>query len=444
MARCPCHPGDPDPFRRRVHDQAPDHRKKAYFVHRTCTALETSCGNRRSNTTSVKLTRLCTLLCWSGESSQSKGSEQSSFRQQPLGTHSIRHSMHGVHAASIWQNRIFVSAMASINVQRNRLYLLARLPLKDGSPGRKAQRIALYLDDTPANQRTARKRLAVLEKQLANATFEWSYWQPEHLQTEGVTWNEGIRRLHHKKVILGRTGESTWKVNYMGRLRQIKGTDLITSRSIEVALLKYERSQCSYKELYYLLKHIAALVGVPFPAVPVPTYDQHGTPDVPSDDEILAWIEGANEPAAWYFGVMATYGLRPHEIETARFLEGDRLEVAADTKTGARIVIPLPATWVERFALTQIRRRQGTSDLARHLWRETRKLGLPWKPYALRHAYAARLWRLGGRELDLFTAARLMGHSVERHIKTYRSHIDPNTIAVAAEEAIARNLGKER
>ena len=332
--------------------------------------------------------------------------------------------------------------MASVNVHRSRLYLLANLPLKDGSPGLKRQRIPLYLDDTPINQRLARKQLRVLEKQLEGGSFDWSYWQPEHLQAQGITWNEGIRRLHHKKVVLGRTGESTWKINYMGRLRQIPGSAPITSRSIEQALLKYERSQCSYKELYYLLKHIAELAAVPFPAVPVPTYDQRGIPDVPSDDEILSWIEAADEPTAWYFGMMATYGLRPHEIETTRFVDGDRLEVAEETKTGARIVIPLPAAWVERFALTQVRRRQGTSDLARHLWRETRKLGLSWKPYALRHAYAARLWRLGGSELDLFTAARLMGHSIERHVKTYRSHIDPNTIAVAAEEAIARNLGK--
>jgi len=332
--------------------------------------------------------------------------------------------------------------MASINVHRDRLYLLANLPLKDGSPGRKRQRLPLYLDDTPANQRTARKRLALLEKQLETDSFDWSYWLPEHLQSSGITWSEGIRRLHHKKVILGRTSEATWKINYMGRLRQIPGTQLITSRSIEDALLKYERSQCSYKELYYLLKHIATLVGVPFPAVPLPTYDQKGAPEVPNDAEILAWIEAAPEPSAWYFAMMATYGLRPHEIETARFVGDGRLEVADDTKTGARIVIPLPPAWLKRFELTRVRRRRGSSDLARHLWRETRKLGLLWKPYALRHAYAARLWRLGGSELDLFTAARLMGHSIERHVRTYRAHIDPNVIAAAAEDAIARNLSK--
>ena len=52
-------------------------------------------------------------------------------------------------------------------------------------------------------------------------------------------------------------------------------------------------------------------------------------------------------------------------------------------------------------------------------------MNLQWRPYMLRHAYAARLWRMGGSELDVFTAATLMGHPVKEHIETYRRHIDP-------------------
>lgn len=332
--------------------------------------------------------------------------------------------------------------MASINVLRKRLYLLANLPLKDGSPGRKQQRITLCLDDTPTNQRTARKRLAELEKQLAAGTFDWLYWQPEDAQTKGITWNEGIRRLHHKKVVLGRTSETTWQINYMGRLRQIPGSSLITKQSMAQALAKYDRTQCSYKELYYLLKHIAQITGVPFPEVPIPTYGRQAAPEVPTDAEIVDWVQNASPNAAWSFGMMATYGLRPHEVEVSTLIDGDRVQVPDETKTGFRTVIPLHRYWVNLFNLRERRLRPGQTDFARYLWRETRNLGLPWKPYALRHAYAARLWRLGGGELDLFTAAKLMGHSINQHVKTYRSHIDPNKIALAAEDAIARHMAK--
>ena len=63
-----------------------------------------------------------------------------------------------------------------------------------------------------------------------------------------------------------------------------------------------------------------------------------------------------------------------------------------------------------------------------------------WTNYSLRHAYAGRLWRVGGAKLDVATAARLMGHSPAVHEKTYRHHIDPYKIALRAQEAIAQNM----
>ena len=47
-------------------------------------------------------------------------------------------------------------------------------------------------------------------------------------------------------------------------------------------------------------------------------------------------------------------------------------------------------------------------------------MGISFKPYALRHFYAAMLWKYGGAELDIYTAARFMGHSVQEHEETYR------------------------
>lgn len=63
-------------------------------------------------------------------------------------------------------------------------------------------------------------------------------------------------------------------------------------------------------------------------------------------------------------------------------------------------------------------------------------LGVPWRPYALRHAYAGRLWRKGGSRLDVYTAARLMGHTPTQHAQTYRAHIQPHHVAEAAERAL--------
>jgi integrase len=325
--------------------------------------------------------------------------------------------------------------MASVNVARGRLYLLAKVPRRDGAPGLQQTRIALKMDDTPTNQRTASKLLQTLEKQLASGTFEWDYWLDE--AAAGVTWREAIARLYRKKVVLGRTGERTWETNYMGRLRQIPPASIVTSRSIAAALERYDRASCSYKELYYLLRHIAALVAVPFPELPVPTYSQAELVAVPTDAEIVAWVEAAPEPARWYLGLMATYGLRPHEIESASLIDRDYCQVQESTKTGFRTAIPVPREWVERFRLRDRRVRERPTDVAKWLSKTTQRLGLKWRSYALRHAYGARLWREGGSRLDIYTAARLMGHDAVTHSRVYRAHIQPWQVADAAERALS-------
>lgn len=328
--------------------------------------------------------------------------------------------------------------MASVNASRGRLYLLANVPRRDGQPGTQQTRIALRLDDTPINRRAAAKQLQTLERQLATGTFDWSYWLDE--EPAGVTWREAINRLYRAKVVLGRTGESTWQVNYLGRLRQIPASSPCTTGSMAKALERYDRASCSYKELYYLLRHVARLVAVPFPEVPQPTYREAQLVAVPTDDEVVAWVEAAGMPAAWYWGMMATFGLRPHEIEGAQLVDRDYCQVAEGTKTGFRTVVPLPRDWVERFGLRERRLRPGQDQrpdaVSKWLHKELRKQGLPWRPYALRHAYAARLWRQGGSRLDIYTASRLMGHSPQQHSKTYRAHIQPHHIAEAAERAL--------
>ena len=331
--------------------------------------------------------------------------------------------------------------MASISAQRGRLYLLATVPRRDGAPGLQQTRIALKLDDTPVNRRVAAKQLATLEKQLAAGTFDWGYWLDE---LTGITWREAIAKLHRARVVLGRTSEATWEINYMGRLRQIPPGSQVTTESMAAALQRYERNTCSYKELWYLLQHLGRLVNVPFPELPVPTYGRAQPVAVPTDEQIIDWVDSAGA-ASWYFGMMATYGLRPHEVERSVLIEKDYCQVGDDTKTGFRTVVPLPREWVVRFRLHERRLRptQGGIDergdaVSKWLSKEMRRLQLPWRPYALRHAYAGRLWREGGSRLDVYTASRLMGHTPTQHAKTYRAHIQPHHIAETAERMLGQ------
>jgi integrase len=148
--------------------------------------------------------------------------------------------------------------------------------------------------------------------------------------------------------------------------------------------------------------------------------------------------------------MMATYGVRPHEIEHCiiqpngfcHVLQGKQMSSAP----GLRVVPPLEPEWIELFDLCTRTPRptressSGRGDLvSQFLFKEKRKLGIPWRPYALRHAYAGRLWRHGGAQLELFVAAGTMGHTVNVHINTYRAHIAPAQLSRHAAAAFGED-----
>ena len=344
--------------------------------------------------------------------------------------------------------------MAAIYEQKGRLYLRASLPRKDGQPGRKQYLVTLGLDDTAANRRVAKRQLEQLEQDLKQNCFDWQDWAREDdRRGQGMTWRAAINAVHRKRVELGRVSQSTWDISYFPYYKPCPMTAAVTTKGIAEQFNRYDRAQYAYKVLWFKMQDIARVAGVQFPEIGSYLYgkkDQQIS-DLPSDADVIRWVEESGPEHRWHFGMMATYGLRPHEIELSSMLQGGELQVWDETKTGYRTVIPLFEDWIDRFALrSPIARRPSQNDGKRpdvvSVWLNKRrlKMNLQWRPYMLRHAYAARLWRMGGSELDVFTAAKLMGHSVKEHIETYRRHIDPNVIAVAAREAISRNMARTR
>ena len=81
---------------------------------------------------------------------------------------------------------------------------------------------------------------------------------------------------------------------------------------------------------------------------------------LPSDQQILDWLERIPNPG-WRlaYGLMATYGLRNHEVFftdlSALAPGGDRvIRVLPTSKTGEHQVWPFQPQWVERFGLEQL------------------------------------------------------------------------------------------
>jgi integrase len=215
---------------------------------------------------------------------------------------------------------------------------------------------------------------------------------------------------------------------------------------------------------------------------------------IPSTEAIQTWLDLVNQEDplwGWVFAMVATYGLRPHEVWHIAELPDDQglisIGVAARhikvTKTGFRVALPLPASWVERYQLggtngeqrlEQLRSRYAPKfvneegepfDVERdvvkrcdnnerlgavcchklrssdakaefeltnklYAWVETapaqgsrkaQKRKERCVPYDLRHAYAIR-----ARETTTWNyadVAAVMGHSPEVHRRTYLSEI---------------------
>jgi len=83
---------------------------------------------------------------------------------------------------------------------------------------------------------------------------------------------------------------------------------------------------------------------------------------IPSTAAIQEWLDQVVEEDplwGWVFAMVATYGLRPHEVWHIAELPDEQgmvsIGVAARhikvTKTGFRVALPLPAEWVDRYQL---------------------------------------------------------------------------------------------
>ena len=215
---------------------------------------------------------------------------------------------------------------------------------------------------------------------------------------------------------------------------------------------------------------------------------------IPSTAAIENWLDQVMEEDVlwgWVFAMVATYGLRPHEVWHIDGLpDGNGLitvGVAARhikvTKTGFRAAVALPAAWVERYELGGANGERRLAELRSrykpryvnnerlgavcchklrscdakaefelraklYAWVETapaqgkrkaQKRKERCVPYDLRHAYAIR-----ARETTSWSyadVAAVMGHSPEVHRRTYLSEITGEQTKAAV---VRRLLGDEQ
>jgi len=376
-----------------------------------------------------------------------------------------------------------------LEIRGGRLGLRGPLPDRLGGGQARVQRLSLGLTASPTGLTIALERLARLRQELASGRFQWYEWKrasssaveggaagggsiagglafrplAEKLEAFEVAFRNDPKRRRRPAG-----SRSTWAAAYRPYLRRLAAyaaeqqpgrldADLL----VEV-LESYELSSRSRQQCGVALAALARHLQLELPddwRDRAAGYGLHLTRfrPLPTDSQILELVLQIPNPR-WRlaYGLMATYGLRNHEVF---FCDGSALAPGADrvlrvlptSKTGEHQVWPFQPEWIDHFDLERLGRdpkalpivnldlrRTTLQQVGRRVAEQFRRYGLPITPYDLRHAWAVRTIHIG---LPDTVAARMMGHSVAIHTRTYHHWITRRDQQQAVDAALARRAG---
>ena len=396
------------------------------------------------------------------------------------------------------RNGGLAAAGVRLRLERRGRWLGVRgpLPCRSGGGEFKVQRLSLGLPASAAGLIEAEAQLLQLQRQLAEGSFIWPQAHTRRAAIPGPDRSAAVEAKAGRaptqlpvadpsadlqavleafeKVFFADPrrrrqsagSRSTWRAAYRPYLRRLQqmapgpaglsalSTDLLVQVLESYELASRSRQQCGIA-LAALAEHRAI-------ALPEDWRERSGGyglhvarfRQLPQDDAIVAMVQRIPN-ASWRlaYGLMATYGLRNHEVFfcdlSALAPGGDRvLRVLPTSKTGEHQVWPFQPSWVERFELERLGREPGALPMVCTDLRQTtlkqvgqrvaeqfRRYDLPISAYDLRHAWAVRTIHIG---LPDTVAARMMGHSVAIHTRTYHHWITRRDQQQAVDAALAR------
>jgi integrase len=326
-----------------------------------------------------------------------------------------------------------------IQVRGDRLSLVATLPAKDGSGKRKQQRIATGLPNTKDGLRTAKARAQRLESDLNLERFKWSDWA-DLPDNGGILVKDGIARFEKwywetRAKTVGR--EEAFRENYLKFLKKLPENKAITPELLREALVEYQADSFYRQRAHLALGFFARYLKIPLPddwKALKGKYKPKSDRYIPDDADIeKIWQAIANPGWRWVFGMLATYGLRPHELFHLDLTKMPVIRVLENTKSGARLVYPVPSRWVQHFDLAnrsfpnfEIVGELSNTSLGNKISVGFKQRNLGVVPYGLRDAYAVRCAVLG---VDSTIAAKWMGHAIDVHVRHYQKYIDEIAMA---------------
>ena len=377
-------------------------------------------------------------------------------------------------------NRKFLIKGSKLKIEKRggKLNIRGSLPSKENKNIQKVQRISLGIDADIDGLEEAKKKLQLINLQLELNQFEWRDWITSSIQEGNKTYEFFIKEISEfeKKFFkeqrnehLNSARKSTWNSSYKPYIKRMiniyKKNDNKDINHIFLSTLKsYQEGSRSRKQCGTSLNVFADFLKLSLPSEWKSLSRGYGIKkasyrDLPDDNLIEElWRNIPNKSWQYVFGLMATYGLRNHEVFfcdlSALKNNGDKiLRVLPTTKTGEHQVWPFHPKWVDLFQLSslgndpsllpKINRDLGHTTLqniGKRITDQFKRYCIKIKPYDLRHAWAVRTIFY---DLPDTVAARMMGHSVSLHNQTYHHWITKRDQQKAVNNALLKFAGKD-
>jgi integrase len=245
--------------------------------------------------------------------------------------------------------------------------------------------------------------------------------------------------------------ETTWKGDYLKAFKGMPQDEILSADLLTQAAANTPANTRTRRRVCIALGALAKFAGLNVDLKPLK--GRYSPPkltprNLPDDQTINQWFYKIPDSHwRWAYGMLATYGLRPHELFLLDLEDWSNRSDAitlTDGKTGARRIWPLYPEWVEQFELRHGSRPQVTgathSDLGHRVAQVFRRLKIPFRAYDLRHCWAVRALEFG---LDPSLAAQQMGHSLLLHNTCYQRWISER-VHQRAFDALAANPHRPR
>jgi len=354
------------------------------------------------------------------------------------------------------------------------LNIRGSLPDKKSPSLYKIQRISLKLPYNIRGLEEAKKAIELIDFQLKKSQFSWHNWIKEkNISSKKSNKLNIVDEIESfKKLFFSDTSKSksaagmisTWQSAYKPYMNRLIGMSNKSSLKLSEGLLleillTYKENSRSRQQCGIALSALARHLNLELPENWKRLQSGYGINEsnfreLPSDEEIINSFKLIPNPKwRFVFGLMATYGLRNHEVFFSDLSclkkDGDKiLRVFPNTKTGEHQVWPFHPEWVGLFELDKSIE---TSDLlpsiktdlkhttlqhiGRRVSEQFKRYKISFTPYDLRHAWAVRTILIG---LQNTVAAKMMGHSVSIHTKTYHHWITRRDQQLAVDSALSK------